>query len=218
MTSLSDASKKLFIPKNFTLSDFDKVNFGKKKNDGVIPLFAQLRALKRKDGSKITTHLYLKKVCETENQFLSFIDYSYEPTQTEIYQELVCRFIRKHKMLSVFSYLIEDCLHIRYRLHHRVKIQIPSFDLCCGWLEAKPYDIIGSTGNIMNVKNIGQVHAYRQQEINKLKKKRMQPTGALLVQWLLQTELTKLIKVKEHEHKFKQPRIRKQQSCSTTVQ
>ena len=218
MMSPSDANKKFFLPKNFTLSDFDKINFGKKKNDGAIPLFAQLRALKRKDGSKITTHLYLKKVCEQENEFLSFIDYSYEPTQTDIYQELVCRFIRKHKMLSVFSYLIENCLHKRYRLHHRVKIQIPSIDSGCGWLEPKQYNMISSTGNLTNVQNIWQVNNYVQQEINKLKKKRMQPTGALLVQWLLQTELTKLIKVKQNEHKSKQPRIRKQQSSSTTIQ
>lgn len=215
--SRSNVNKKLFVPKNFTLSDFDKINFGKKKNDGVIPLFAQLRALKRKDGSKITTHLHLKKACEQENEFLSFIDYSYEPTQTEIYQELVCRFIRKNKMLSAFSYLIEDCLRIRYRVHHRVKIQIPSIDGCCGWLETKTHNMISSTGNFMNVKNIGQVTTYRQQEIDKLKKKRMQPTGILLVQWLLQTELSKLIKVKENEHTPKQSRIWKQQSTSAGI-
>lgn len=208
---------KLSLPKNFTLSDFDKFNFGKKKNNLTIPLFAQLRALKRKDKSKIATHLYLTKDCKVDNEFLSFIDKSYNPTQTEIYQELAYRFLRKHKVLAAFSYLIEDCLRIRFKVHHQVKIQILSNDWCCGWIEIKEHEIISATMNVTNVKKIGDITAYRKQEIEKLKRKRIQPTGILLVQWILQTELNKLLKVKQHEHTFKQSRVWKQQSTSATI-
>lgn len=228
MTSRFKSGDMLFVPENFTIFDFDNLCFGKKKNSLVVPLFATLRAIKRKEGSKITTHLHLKNGVATEAEFQSLLNKSYEPTQSDIYQELAWRFVRRHKILSAFSYLIQKCLSIRFRLHHRIQIQIPAPDMCCGWLQAEPHHRISSTITVLNARNINEVYYHRNEQIRKLKRKKMQPTGLLLVQWILQTELFKLIQVKENETKptrteirsiaAKQAWLRRQQSNSAELQ
>ena len=214
---------KLFLPKNFTLLDLKKINFNKKKHNYYVPLFHVLKVLKRKNGSKILTHLYLNSNIATETDHRTLINVFDKTTQSEIYQQLAYRFVRRYKVLVAFSYLLEDCLHYRYRVHHQVKLDLPKCNWSAGWLLAKQNNQIRATVDSFDNKYAPDIALYRMREIDKMIERKRQPTGVLLVQWVLQLELFKLIKVKENEQsrqnfKEKQFRIRGQQSYCAEMQ
>jgi hypothetical protein len=214
---------KLFLPENFTLLDLKQIEFGKKKHDNYVPLFHVLKVLKRQNGSKILTHFYLKSGVATGTEHRTLINVFDKTTQSEIYQELAYRFVRRYKILVAFSYLLEDCLHYRYRVQHRVNLDLPKHNWSAGWLLAKQKNHIRATVDSFDNKYAPDIALYRMREIEKMIERKRQPTGVLLVQWVLQLELFKLIKVKENEQfrqnfKEKQLRIRGQQSYCAEMQ